>query len=518
MFVERVKPSQLNNRLNSESNAPWFLQNAEIIRSCGIKTRNLGDLVIEPINNSIRNISDEFISGNGDVPLFRPADMDGFWLKLESAPLISAKFEERHKKARVYPGDIVLAIAGTVGSAARVPPNVKYGNVNGSCARIKTQKEINAYLLAYLNSKFGNLSLNSLAVGSVQKHLNLEDLPTVPIVTPHEKAQAYIGEKVRQAERLRARAQELKQEIDDLVSLPHIEKARQTINDRYNRAAFADLEPRLDSKFYNRRSLAILKASRKNAVELNSLIESISNGFEHRSFTDTGKPYITVTEVSSGRLNLQTAPLIAEDVSVPAKAKVNEKCVLVVRTGSIGIAVKVFSEDSGAVISSHLIRLEFETEKLAAASAAFLNSSAGKDLLKRISYGAVQPQIGQDELLKLPIPQEIIERSEDLLELKNRFETATRASEKLTTAAKYLVEGLIEGKITEEELINAEEALSAGEREPDKQVMSRLTRKGMGISGEARLFPDLDALYAALDETQRGENCGLSPKATDIIA
>ena len=68
----------------------------------------------------------------------------------------------------------------------------------------------------------------------------------------------------------------------------------------------------------------------------------------------------------------------------------------------------------------------------------------------------------------------------------------------LTTAAKYLVEALIEGKITETELENAQTALQKGDIEPDKAILAKLTRKGYDIANEPPLFPDLDALYQAI--------------------
>lgn len=68
----------------------------------------------------------------------------------------------------------------------------------------------------------------------------------------------------------------------------------------------------------------------------------------------------------------------------------------------------------------------------------------------------------------------------------------------LTTASKLLVEALIEGNITEDELKTAQEALQRGDREPDQLILSRLTRKGFDVKGEPPLFPDLDTLYEAI--------------------
>ncbi|VCW38732.1 hypothetical protein BANRA_05765 [Pseudomonas aeruginosa] len=182
---------------------------------------------------------------------------------------------------------------------------------------------------------------------------------------------------------------------------------------------------------------------------------------------------------------------------VPDKAIIHERCALIVRTGSIGTAVKVDVRDRGAVISSHLIRLEFEDEAAAAAVAAYFCSPAGKILQHKISYGAVQPQIGQDELLALPIPQFVLDAKEQILALVTEQERVIRASKSLTTAAKYLVESLIEGQLTEAELLTAEKALQAGNDRLDRVILSRLNTDGIDGQGPV-LFGDLGELYQLL--------------------
>jgi hypothetical protein len=69
----------------------------------------------------------------------------------------------------------------------------------------------------------------------------------------------------------------------------------------------------------------------------------------------------------------------------------------------------------------------------------------------------------------------------------------------LTTAAKLLVEALIEGAVSEADLVAAQKALEANDRSADRAILQRLTRKGMDAASEPALFPNLDALYDALD-------------------
>lgn len=82
----------------------------------------------------------------------------------------------------------------------------------------------------------------------------------------------------------------------------------------------------------------------------------------------------------------------------------------------------------------------------------------------------------------------------------------TAQSVRLTTSAKLLVEALIEGQATESDLIAAQKMLEKGDPSADREILSRLTRKGMDIAGEPPLFPDIDRLYNAQDALNTQED------------
>jgi type I restriction enzyme S subunit len=314
--------------------------------------------------------------------------------------------------------------------------------------------------------------------------------------------QTYIGNKVRQAELLREWAKRLQVKIKLNLRSEEINRAVATELSKFSKASTDDLYPRLDPKYYGNQALKVLKATKNNGMQIKNLIDSVCNGFEERNFVENGIDYITVSEVSSGRLTLSSAPKISEDTKIPSKAYVNEKHVLVVRTGSIGTAIKVDQRDSGSVISSHLIKLGFESESLATAVTLFLNSEAGKILQRKISYGAVQPQIGQDELLALWIPQFIIDKQEKLMILNFKFEDAIRAAIALTQASKYLIESLITGQIPETLLIEGQQALYEGDNSKDRAILNKITDKGYLTKDGKTLFDDLDKFYELLDEAK----------------
>jgi type I restriction enzyme, S subunit len=77
------------------------------------------------------------------------------------------------------------------------------------------------------------------------------------------------------------------------------------------------------------------------------------------------------------------------------------------------------------------------------------------------------------------------------------------AAERLVTAARLLVEALIDTRLSEDDLKTAERQLEQGNRELDRAILSRITVSGVDTAGAPPLFVDLDALYAAIDEAER---------------
>lgn len=451
------------------------------------------------IKEEAQNFSPRFI---------KIGDIEPPFVDVENALKITFESYEILSAAHVEQGDIIVSIAGTIGASAIVPASEVGLAANQAIVKYRPNRDFfnNYFVAAYTLTDFFKLIANKEAGGAIQKNLYMYNFSTIPIPKPSVSAQKYIGDKVLQAEQLRAWAKRLECSIDCLLTKNNdYLSACHTLETKSSRPQLNDLSNRLDPKYYGNKAIAVQRFARKKGVVLGDLIKSVANGFEERSFLKSGLAYITVSEVSSGRLNAQAAPKISKSVDVPSKAIIHESCVLVVRTGSIGTAVKVHELDKGCAISSHLIRLEFNDEETAAAVAVFLNSAAGKVLLHKISYGAVQPQIGQEELLALSIPEYVLNDKAKCLSLLNSYELAVRASANLTTAAKTLVEALIEGQLTEQQLIQAQQSLDDGDNSLDQVILSKLSNEGYAIDGATPLFSDLDELYRLLKSAAQAE-------------
>jgi type I restriction enzyme S subunit len=87
--------------------------------------------------------------------------------------------------------------------------------------------------------------------------------------------------------------------------------------------------------------------------------------------------------------------------------------------------------------------------------------------------------------------------------LANRLLRARHAdwyTRSLTLTAQTLVEHLIDGRLTEADLVAAQKGLEAGDRSGDREILKALRQSA---AADAKpLIADVDALYALLDESE----------------
>ncbi len=546
MFITTVQPKAIDDRLAAESNAPDFADCARKLANCGMAVRRLGEIVTAPINNSVRNVADAYRDDDGTIPLFRPVDMKGAWLDPDSALRVSTEFESQHAKARVVPGNIVIAAAGTVARAAQVPVGVEYGAINGSCARVVVPDEVEGYVLSYFCSRYGFLSLMRWAVGSVQKHLNLVDLPRVLVPWPDDAVLRYIGDKVHRAERFRRTSRELSQSALLLVDLflESIERASeieclvrglpacQSIPDsclasvrtgsksssashrrRSSRIPIEHLTTRLDCNFYAPEAIEFDKclAGGYQLAALHEIVDpsrQITNGVRGPDLQPSPYKLVRLQDRDGWSIDFDRCLSISQtQFRENRRCELRERDVVVAIGGYIGHAAIARRVES-AVIGQHSAVLPMGPNSSLDEGylVAYLSSRTGAVHLHRYVSGTVQVGINLEDLrdVRVPIPGPEFQRH--VGDLVRRADDLSYWSSRLCTLASRLVEGLVEERITENELVEARQSLERGDQALDRQILARMTKDGIDVANKPPLFADLNALYAAIEESQRSES------------
>ena len=166
--------------------------------------------------------------------------------------------------------------------------------------------------------------------------------------------------------------------------------------------------------------------------------------------------------------------------------------------GYPGTASVVLDEDLPLNINQHSVRFAVNREFGAGFVAATINSAFGKLQVGRFAVGGTRDALDYNSVRSLLIPEfssEIRQRVNTQVAAAN---LCVRAEQRLVASAKLLVQQLIEGRITEAELVAAQKALEAGDGSADRSILQTLRQSD---APDAKpLIPDLNGLFALLDE------------------
>ena len=313
-------------RLDAEYYGNVYVENAELIEKSGTS------LTLEEMrerSTPIRRGIDmpQFVENESSPKMVTIASFDEPGIQFDQLKRVSLEQHNAFKGSHIQPDDLLVAMGGYAGKAAICPQDTENCNIGRHTARIKIDPTIAdaRYIWAFITCRIGTLQFERYVTGSVQAGINLEDIRNIKISVPCPEAQKYIGDKVRQAELLRAWAKRLALSIEDLLtSSDDYLSACRTPEKKITRPQLIDLSNRLDPKYYGNKAIAVHRFTRKTGTPLAALIKSVANGFEERSFIENGLAYITVSEVSSGRLDAQSAPKISKSIDVPQKAVIHE--------------------------------------------------------------------------------------------------------------------------------------------------------------------------------------------------
>ncbi len=148
-------------------------------------------------------------------------------LVLEEIAYITEDIDEKMKRSRVKPLDVLLNITGaSIGRVANIPESFGPANVNQHVCIIRTnQNDVGSkYLSLYLNSNFAQQHINRIQIGATRQALNYSQIKMFPFPLCPLIQQTQIVEEI---EKRFSEADNLEKAIDD--SLTKAETLRQSI-------------------------------------------------------------------------------------------------------------------------------------------------------------------------------------------------------------------------------------------------------------------------------------------------
>jgi type I restriction enzyme S subunit len=502
MFRVRVSFHTLGNRLDSEHYDPEALALEALLRSRPGLQR-IGDIVNprRHITNGVRGPALE----DSPYKLVRLQDCKEWEIDTSRCLTISQYQFDDNRRCRLFPGDVVVAIGGYLGNAAVVSTAVPavIGQHSALLPFGHSTTNDPRYLVAFLNSRMGEIQFRRWSRGSIQTGLNLEDIGDIEILCPDGAAQSYIGSKVRQAEALRTWARN---------SL--------SVANAYHKSLYSPLIG--DTKWrpfkLSAQELCDLLASEAYPPDVAEYFRSNSSiSLGEACYIYSGTTKLNAENAQGGVEQATSRSCTGQFIRRPCNRVVpprtNDKYLrrgdIIVTNAAhdksyIGKDYTLYHDDRPNFPSTKVLVLRPSREHVPASYLHHvLKSPLGYRQTQAVIRG-ISAGIAPDDMERIRIPLPTLasdERDrwfamdEDVYQAGFTLEVASC----LTNSSRFLVEALIEGKVTEAELIEAGKDADA-----DRALLARLRDDGLDGAGSP-LFSDIDAMFELIEQVKRGE-------------
>lgn len=163
----------------------------------------------------------------GGIPLLQIQDVIHGEIDFSIVHRIPPRLDEEYSRTRIYGGEIVISLVGTIGRCAQIPYKAERSNLHRNLGLIAIPPtECPEFFLTYLLSRMYKDQLASETFGSTQALLNLSNLRSSLIpVPPISERRAIAAVAAESAARLRAETQGLQKLrqarvglVDDLLT------------------------------------------------------------------------------------------------------------------------------------------------------------------------------------------------------------------------------------------------------------------------------------------------------------
>lgn len=297
---------EFSGRLDSEYYRPEWLERENVIRiRKGQPLSNFADFLIGPFGSafSVENYSEErkfrYIRGK-DVKPMRLMDDDNVYMP-------KADFDRLVKYA-LKENDLLISVVGTIGNAAIVEAENLPAVFSCKSTVVRTRGMKPYYLLAYLNSKFGQSLLRRRERGAVQMGLNLDDLKTLEI---YEAGKAFQGAIARIYESSvsanktsRSTYSRAELVLIDALNLVEYSPVAESVSVKLFTDSFASTG-RLDAEHYQPKHDALYQTLAKNnrVYKLGDRLSFNQRGSQP-DYAEEGLPVVNSKHVQRGQVNM----------------------------------------------------------------------------------------------------------------------------------------------------------------------------------------------------------------------
>lgn len=364
----------------------------------------------------------------------------------EGADSIAEWVDAANKRSSLEVSDIILSTRGTVGMCSLVTEEVLPANIDQDVARISwrdKQSFIPSFVVAYLNSTYGQDHIARYASGMVQQGLSLQKVREIPIPALPSTIQAGMANLVDSALRLRRQSvagmTAAEQTLLRALGLESWQPPEPLTYTRPSRDAFA--AGRLDAEYFAPRVAELLQRLSRDGLTLNEVAPA-----RHERFAPGATGNFDYIEIGGVR-----ADGTAVSESMP-QAEAPSRATWLVRSGDVitstvrpirRLSALVAPEQGGHVCSSGFVVLRPEFIP-AEVLLTYLRLPPVCELLDLHTSASLYPAISETDLLAMPMPRIDAATQSQVVAAVRAAQASRRRAAELLDAAKRAVEIAIE--------------------------------------------------------------------------
>lgn len=376
----------------------------------------------------------------------RGQDVKPFILKDADPKYISGSDYKRLHKYALREKDIMISVVGTLGNACIVREKDIPAIFSCKSTVVRPGKVRPDYLVAYLNSKYGQQLLLRKERGAIQKGLNLDDLKNLPVPIFSEKLETAIANNLTKANMMLDTAKKLYSQISQLLldelGMTDFIPAAETVSIKSFSESFSSTG-RIDAEYYQPKYDEYFSAVKNyfNGYELIRDVFDIVKTKCGRTFDSY--PYIEIGDIDT---NTGTAySNIVPKEELPDNAKVMTKpgdiLVSTVRPNRGAVAI---IDAEGLLVSGAFTVLRQKGSYSKEVLQILLRTPLYCDWLLRYNVGTSYPVIKDEDVLNMPIPVFSADLQQAIVKKAGQSISLRHDSEQLLYYAKQAVEIAIE--------------------------------------------------------------------------
>jgi restriction endonuclease S subunit len=384
------------------------------------------------------------------TPYLKVANVKQGELDFTKIQYIDFNSSEISKNIQLKKGNLILTRKGTFGNAFAldkdydfvISSEVFYIELNGNSILPK-------FLEIFFNSIIGQAQFDKHKIGAIMGSLSQEAIKELIIPFPSLEIQNniisiyknYIDQKKKNA----AKAERLLSCIDDYLLgelginipvLPENTLKNRIYNSTIKTISGYRFDPYHHQKSFTNIAQAINKSKFRVSV-LKHIIKDLKNGVEIRTYVEEGGiRYLRVTDLGKFGLN-SDSPRYVKTQAIPDRIKLNENCILISRSGSLGLINTFEKTIADTILSSHIFKVELQTDVINPKYLeAYLRSKIGQSEIFRNNNGGVIPEINQEALKSIQVVVPPIEKQK---EIANHISTIRQQAQQLKGKTKEIL-------------------------------------------------------------------------------